>query len=144
MSGHPAWTAPVRYVECDQQGIVFNAHYLTWADEAVMPVLAALGTPYSMLQEAGFEQVVVATELSWSASARWGDTVDIDGAVERVGRSSFVIGFAIRVGDRHCCTVRTTYVTLGLDGRPTRIPDHLRAAWSAVSDGSPPQEDQQA
>jgi len=39
----PAWSSPVRYVECDQQGIVFNAHYLTWADEAVMPVLQGLG-----------------------------------------------------------------------------------------------------
>ena len=28
------WSAPVRFVECDQQGVVFNAHYLTWADEA--------------------------------------------------------------------------------------------------------------
>lgn len=120
----------MRYVECDQQGIVFNAHYLTWADEAVMPMLETLGTPYAMLQEAGLEQVVVATELSWSSSARWGDTVEIDGAVEKVGRSSFVLGFAIRVGERHCCTVRTTYVTLDAGGRPTRIPDRLRAAWS--------------
>jgi acyl-CoA thioester hydrolase len=31
----PAWSAPVRYAECDQQGVVFNANYLAYADEAV-------------------------------------------------------------------------------------------------------------
>ena len=29
----PVWSSPVRYVECDQQGIVFNGHYLVWADD---------------------------------------------------------------------------------------------------------------
>ena len=31
------WSAPVRFVECDQQGVAFNAHYLVWADEALTP-----------------------------------------------------------------------------------------------------------
>ena len=39
------WSSPVRYVECDQQGVVFNAHYLTWADEASYPWWAAHGLP---------------------------------------------------------------------------------------------------
>lgn len=130
----PAWSSPVRYVECDQQGIVFNAHYLTWADEAVMPVLGALGTPYRLLQERDLEQVVVATTLSWTASARWGDTVEVDGAVESIGRTSFVmvLTIAARRDDepaRPCCTVRTTYVMLGEDSRPVAVPDDLRARW---------------
>ncbi len=127
----PLWTSPVRYVECDQQGIVFNAHYLTWADEAVVPLLASLGTPYATLAEHGLEQVVVASELTWRSSARYGDHVSVDGGVGRLGGSSLVLVFTIRVDDRHCCTVRTTYVHLGKDGRPTSIPGDLRAAWTA-------------
>lgn len=123
------WSAPVRFVECDQQGIVFNAHYLVWADESVVPTLAACGTPYAMLAERGLSQVVVASELAWQSSARWGDTVEVDGVVERVGRSTLVLVFTIRVGRRLCCTVRTTYVHLDVDGRPTQVPDDLRAAW---------------
>ncbi len=114
---------------------MFNAHYLTWADEAVMPVLERLGTPYRLLQERGLQQVVVASTLSWTASARWGDTVCVDGLVESVGRTSFVMVLTItaRSGEdasRPCCIVRTTYVTLGADGRPTEVPDDLRAAWT--------------
>jgi len=131
----PAWSSPVRYVECDQQSIVFNAHYLTWADEAVMPVLQGLGVTYAELQRRGLEQVVVATTLSWTASARWGDTVEVDGTVESVGRTSFVmvLTIAARRDDepvRPCCTVRTTYVMLGDDGRPVAVPEDLRARWT--------------
>ena len=36
----------VRYVELDTQGIVFNAHYLTWYDEAVSDYIRATGWDY--------------------------------------------------------------------------------------------------
>ncbi len=124
-----AWSAPVRYAECDQQGVVFNAHYLAYADEAVSCVLAGLGVPYDRLLARGLDTSVVATELQWSSAARWGDVVDVDGAVERIGRTSFVVAFVIRVGERVCCRVRTTYVLVDHDGTPTPIPDDLREKW---------------
>ena len=42
-----SWSAPVRYAECDGQGVVFNSHYLLYADEALTGMLRALGTPKS-------------------------------------------------------------------------------------------------
>jgi len=129
-----AWSAPVRYLECDQQGVVFHAHYLTYADEALIAVFAGLGTSYETLHARGLDTSVVGSELAWSSSARWGDVVAVDGAVERVGRTSFVVAFTISVGERLCCRVRTTYVLTGADSRPTRVPEDLRAAWS----GTPP------
>ena len=131
-----AWSAPVRYAECDMQGVVFNAHYLAWADEAMTAVLAELGTPYEGLLARGLDTVVVASELGWSGPARWGDVVHVDGEVERVGGSSFTVVFTIVVEDRVCCRVRTTYVLTRDDGSPTRVPDDLRAAWLA-SAGAP-------
>ena len=47
------WSAPVRFVECDQQGVVFNAHYLIWADEAVNAWWAARGLPWQALVDRG-------------------------------------------------------------------------------------------
>ena len=47
------------------------------------------------------------------------------------GATSFVVAYAVRVGDRLCCAVRTTYVLVGADGRPVPVPDDLRAAWQA-------------
>ena len=37
----------------------------------------------------------------------------------------------VRVAERVCCTVRTTYVLVDDDHRPVRVPDDLRSAWSA-------------
>ena len=124
-----AWSAPVRYAECDQQGVVFNAHYLAYADEAVTHVLAGRGVPYEDLLARGLDTSVVATELAWSSPARWGDVVEVDGTVERVGRTSFVVAMTISVGDRLCCRVRTTYVLMDADRAPVPVPEDVRERW---------------
>ena len=53
------WSSPVRFVECDQQGVVFNAHYLTWADEASNHWWAAHG-------------------LTWDVVAAWDRVMNLD------------------------------------------------------------------
>jgi acyl-CoA thioester hydrolase len=123
------WSAPVRFVECDQQGVVFNAHYLTWADEAVNAWWAARGLPWQALVERGVEYFVKASALDWVSSARYGDTVAVDVELAALGRTSLTLLFTVRVGDRPCCTVRTTYVAT-VDGRPTPWPDDVRALLS--------------
>ncbi len=125
------WSAPVRYGECDQQGIVFNAHYLAYADEASTAWLASTGTTYAALRERGLDMVVKASTLEWSSPARYGDVLDVDAVCERVGGTSFVVAYGVRVGERLCCAVRTTYVLVGGDGRPVRVPEDLRESWSA-------------
>jgi Predicted thioesterase len=124
------WSAPVRFVECDQQGVVFNAHYLVWADEASMLWWASLGLPWEEIA-ARADPVVKASALEWSSPARWGDTVAVDVAAERLGRTSVAVRFTVRVGERVCCVVRTTYVgTSG--GTPTPWPDDVRARLEAA------------
>ncbi len=124
------WSSPVRYVECDAQGVVFNGHYLTWADESATALMGALGTPYAGILARGLDTSVVASELAWSSPALWGDVVEVDASVVRLGRTSFAFRFAIRVGERSCCVVTTTYVLVDADRRPVPLPDDLRAAWS--------------
>ena len=125
------WSAPVRYAECDMQGIVFNAHYLAFADEAMNDWCVERGHPYPTLIARGLDTRVVASAQEWKAPARWGDLVEVDVVTERVGRTSFSLVFTIRVAEQICCTVRTTYVLVDLQGTPTPVPDDLRAAWTA-------------
>jgi acyl-CoA thioester hydrolase len=115
------WSAPVRYAEVDQQGIVFNSHYLLYCDEA----MGAYCTERGMLDLA--ERVhLVASSLTWQAPARWGELIEVDAHCAKVGRTSFVIHFDLRVGDRVCCAVDTTYVLVE-DGRPRPLPEPVRA-----------------
>jgi acyl-CoA thioester hydrolase len=123
------WMSPVRYAETDQQGVVFNGHYLTWCDEAMNALIAGLGTPYAALLDRGLDTAVVASELQWSGPVRWGEVVEVDASVERIGRTSFTIAFVVRVAERIGCRVRTTYVLHDLQRRPVVVPDDLRLAW---------------
>jgi len=128
------WSSPVRFVECDQQGVVFNAHYLVWADEASNLWWASLGLPWDEIA-AQADPVVKASSLEWSSSARWGDTVEVDAEAERLGRTSVTVRFTVRVGERVCCVVRNTYVgTSG--GTSTPWPDDVRERLqAALSEG---------
>ena len=124
------WSSPVRYVECDQQGVVFNAHYLTWADEASNGWWASHGLEWDVLVARGVDPVVKASSLEWASSARWGDTVAVDAEIEKVGRTSVTVRFTVRVGERVCCVVRNTYVCVA-DGRSATWPDDVRARLTA-------------
>lgn len=119
------WSAPVRYAEIDGQGVVFNAHYLTYCDEAMALFCRERG-------QSGLAADVqlVGSTLSWASAARWGDTVEVDVRCARLGNTSFVLEFDVRVGERLCCRVETTYVHIDAHGRPTRVPDGARAALS--------------
>ncbi len=126
------WSAPVRYGECDQQGVVFNAHYLTYADEAITAWFGRSGYAYGVMLDRGLDMMVKATALEWAAPVKWGDTVTGDVACEKVGRTSWVVQLVLRVGERACCTVRTTYVLVDRETyRPVEVPEDLRAAFSA-------------
>ena len=116
------WSAPVRYAEVDQQRIVFNSHYLIYCDEA----MGAFCAQHGILDEAQ-RLHLVASSLSWRASARWGDVVDVHASCVRVGVSSLVIQFVVSVAGVECCTVETTYVH-ALDGRSAPLPDTVRSA----------------
>ena len=119
----PTWSAPVRYAEVDQQGVVFNAHYLTYCDEA----MGALCAEHGLLDIAERIQLVRST-ITWQSPARWGDVVDVAARCTRLGNSSLDIAFDLTVGGRACASVETTYVLTDLAGTPEPLPDALRAA----------------
>jgi acyl-CoA thioester hydrolase len=125
-----SWSSPVRYVECDQQGVVFNGHYLTWADEASTSWWESIGLPWSQVARESGEPFVKASTLEWSSSARWGDTVTVDAETEKVGRTSVTVRLTVRVGERVCCVVRNTYVWVA-DGAAAPWPDDIRAGLAA-------------
>ncbi len=117
------WSAPVRYAEVDQQGVVFNSHYLLWCDEAMSAFCRAR-------ELTGFAERVhlVTSTITWRAPARWGDTIDVDVRCLRVGRSSATLQFELRVATATCADVETVYVLTDADSRPVAIPEDTRRA----------------
>ncbi|OLT10724.1 4-hydroxybenzoyl-CoA thioesterase [Pseudonocardia sp. CNS-139] len=120
----------VRYFEVDGQGVVFNAWYLAYFDEAMTAYLTARGLPYPKLQAAGYEVQVVRTEIDWRSGLRWQDAAEVAVATARIGRTSFAIDFEVRRdGHEVTCSARTVYVVTGADGSGKReIPPIVRDA----------------
>jgi acyl-CoA thioester hydrolase len=122
-------TVDVRYLEIDQQGVVFNMWYLAYFDDAMTGLLRAGGLPYVDLIAAGYDVQLVHTELDWRGSLRWGETGSVDVTVATMGRTSFTLDFAVRVDQRPVANGKTTYVVVATDGTGKRdVPPMLRAA----------------
>ncbi|WP_375487400.1 acyl-CoA thioesterase [uncultured Jatrophihabitans sp.] len=121
-STQTVWSTPVRYAEVDQQGVVFNAHYLTWCDEALAAFCAERGLP-------DFAAAVhlKASSLVWTSPARYGQTARVTVRCGAVGRTSVALEFDITADDVPSCHVETTYVLVA-DGSPRPIDDATRAA----------------
>jgi acyl-CoA thioester hydrolase len=120
------WSAPVRYGEVDQQGVVFNSHYLLYCDEAMGAFCEQRG-----LREFVALVRLVSSTLTWAGPARWGDVIEVDVRCAKVGRTSAALAFDLRAGGRPCCAVETTYVYADEAGAPVPIPDDVRARLTA-------------
>jgi acyl-CoA thioester hydrolase len=117
----------VRYMEVDAQGVVFNAWYLTYFDEAMSAFLSFRGLPYAVLLDAGFDVQLVRCEMDWKAGLRWQDEVLVAVSTARLGRTSFALDFQTRRdGGQVTCSARTVYVVVATDGSGKRaLPPRL-------------------
>jgi acyl-CoA thioester hydrolase len=90
----------VRYSECDQQGVVFNAHYLFYYDVAVTELWRARIGPYLAMIERGYDLVVAEARLRFVEGARFDEELDIEMPVRHLGTTSMIIDPVFRVDDR--------------------------------------------
>jgi acyl-CoA thioester hydrolase len=110
---HPV---PVRYLEVDQQGVVFNMWYLAYFDDAMTAFLHAGGLSYTDMIAAGYDVQLVHTELDWSGSLGWGDVAEVHVSLSRVGTTSFTLEFSIDTGGGPVVRGSTVYVVVRTDG----------------------------
>jgi acyl-CoA thioester hydrolase len=89
----------VRYAEVDQQGIVFNAHYLTYFDVAITEYLRALKYDYRLqLERTGTDFHVIKSLVEYRAPIRFDEEIDIGVRTGRLGRTSLSFELAIFEG----------------------------------------------
>jgi acyl-CoA thioester hydrolase len=128
-----------RYAEIDQQGVVFNGHYLTWFDETFGALLDHLDESYPDLIASGFDVQVVHSEIDYLEPVRWRDTVRVTAKCERLGTTSFTLGFTVLGSDsttaeRPVITGRNVYVVVSTaDWAKRAIPERLRTALNSVA-----------
>lgn len=119
----------VRYGDCDMQGVVFNANYLAYVDDAVDAWFATvLGPTYTE----SFDFMLKKATVEWSSPARYRDQLDLDVSASRWGTTSFDVTVEGSVGGRPAFTATIVYVAVDREAHtPVPVPDDLRAALAA-------------
>ena len=119
----------VRFAEVDAQGVVFNAHYLTYCDEAVTRWWVDAGLSFG---DHGWDVMVKKVVLEWQGSAGFEDIVDIDVGVSRWGTTSHDVVCVGTVDGTPVFTATITYVGVAHGTKtPMATPDEIRALLSA-------------
>lgn len=136
-----AFSLPIipRYAEVDQQGVVFNGHYLTWFDEASTAFFDHLGLPFTEFERWGLDVHVVHAEIDYLVPIRWRDTVRVQTRCGSTGTTSFTLEFDVLrrddVGaDVSAARGRNVYVVVSTDDWTKReMPPQLRDALTSVA-----------
>ena len=94
----------VRYSEIDAQGVVFNAHYLTYFDVALNEYLRELAFDYhAMVAEQQLDFHLIKSSVEYLGPIRFDEVIDIAVRPGRIGRTSLTWELAVfREGEDEC------------------------------------------
>jgi acyl-CoA thioester hydrolase len=120
----------VRYSEIDAQGVVFNAHYLTYFDTTITEYFRALGyDQYADARKTGIDFHIVKSVIEYKAPILFDQELEVGARVVRIGNSSLVLELAIflKGGLDALATGEIAWVyTSQQTHRPVPIPDSIR------------------
>ncbi|WP_353234644.1 YbgC/FadM family acyl-CoA thioesterase [Diaphorobacter ruginosibacter] len=120
----------VRWAEVDAQKIVFNAHYLSYADVGMSGYWRALAMPYeAAMRKLGGDVFLKKATVEYHASARMDDVLDVCMRCVRIGNSSLGYECGIFAGDRWLAGIELVYVFADPATQTSRpVPQELRDA----------------
>ena len=124
----------VRYLEVDQQGVVFNMWYLAYLDDAMTSFLGAGGLAYGDMLASGWDAMVVHTEIDWHGPLGYGEPGEVHVGVAHIGRTSYTLRFDVVSSGRLVANASTVYVAVRTDGSGKgEIPPRVLAALGPVT-----------
>jgi acyl-CoA thioester hydrolase len=127
----------VRYGECDQQGVVYNARYGEYVDLTSTEFLRAALAPTDIFDGA-FEFQVVKMLIEWTGPARFDDTLEIEVTLKALGTTSYTLGFTMRRAGTGASLVTAETVNVNVDPQSwtkVPLPDAFRAGLTAAARG---------
>jgi acyl-CoA thioester hydrolase len=112
----------VRFHECDPQGIVFNANYLTYADIAITELYReAFGSWDVPMTEHGLDMVVAEANIRYRAPLRFDEEIDLVVTVPTLGNTSTVTRVVVERDGADTAEVEVRHVFVDPKTR-TKVP----------------------
>jgi len=81
-------TLRVRYSECDSQGVLFNANYLTYVDHTITEMWRAAYGGYKTMLDRGIDIVVAEANMRFLGSAQFDELITLEATVTHLGTTS--------------------------------------------------------
>lgn len=132
----------VRWAEVDRQGVVFNAHYLLYADVCVTEYWRAIGMRYPEdFEPLASDLYVRKATVDYRAAAVYDDELEVCGRIARIGTSS--LQFSVEMfrrdqTDAPLATVELVYVYVDAASKaPRPVDEALRARIRAFEAKAP-------
>jgi acyl-CoA thioester hydrolase len=122
----------VRYADTDKMGIAYYANYFIWFEVGRTDLLRATGWSYREMEGEGLSLPVVEAQCAYCAPARYDDEIEV--RTSAVLMSPVRVKFTyeiVRVDDlMMLATGATVHAALNRNGRPSRLPERVRALLS--------------
>jgi acyl-CoA thioester hydrolase len=125
---------PIRvyYEDTDAAGIVYYANYLRYAERARSEMLRSVGLPPSLIErEHGVVFAVRRCVVDYVRPARLDEQVEVCSNVTRLGGATIEMDQVVRRDGVTLVHVHVCLACVGRDGRPRRVPEPVRAAFTS-------------
>jgi acyl-CoA thioester hydrolase len=117
----------VRYNECDPQGVVFNANYLTYFDITITELWRELGG-YQAMVDGGADVVVAEARVRYLGPLRFDDEFEVVARLTRLGDTSMTTELVVERGGEPVAEGELRHVFIESGGGSTAaIPEPIRA-----------------
>lgn len=129
------YTRRVRFSDTDAQGIVFNANYFVYFDDALTDLFAAAGLTMDAMHSQGYDVVNAHVSANFRQAARLGDELITGIRLSKVGNTSITFEVATwnAADDTGVCDGTIVQVTVDREAlTPIPVPEHFRDRMSAI------------
>ncbi len=129
MSDPHRFTLRVYYEDTDLAGIVYYANYLKFIERARTEWVRGLGIDQGRLKAAaGVVFAVRRVAADYLSPARFDDVLAVETVARSCSGARVVLEQRVLRGDEVLFAAEVTLVALTAEGRPTRLPEAVRAA----------------
>lgn len=118
----------VYYEDVDLGGVVYYANYLRYFERGRSDALRALGVDQTAMRAADLVFVVRRITVDYRAPARFDDIVTVQTEITAVRGASLEMTQTVSKDGRPLVTASVQAACMTLEGRPARLPDHIRTA----------------
>lgn len=123
----------VRFFETDQMGVVHHAAYITWFEEGRSAFTRAIGYPYAQMERDGLSLAVSEVNARYHQPARYDEEVIVATHLTEFPSRGMTFTYEVRraTDGTLLVTGSTKHISVDAQGRTQRIPDEMRARFTA-------------